>query len=365
MFVLAEDIRLNKRQLKSIISDPEKSADAVNLVYVNDRQEGIERVRKGRGFVYRIGSKKISDRYQLERIRRLVIPPAWENVWICRLENGHLQATGTDIKNRKQYRYHPLWSTVRNHTKFYRLYAFGNCIPKIRAGLKEDLALKGLPQKKVLATMLCLMERTCIRVGNNFYEKLYGSFGLTTLKDQHVKINGSTMRFMFRGKKGVFQNISVNNRRLAAIVRQCRDIPGKELFQYEDPDGTYRCVDSGMVNEYIRSLSGADFTAKDFRTWAGTVQALMAFREVGGFDSEKEMRSKIVQALDIVAKRLGNTRTVCRKYYVHPLIISLYENGKIQRYLDEAEEPCGPEDLACEEKLLLAILKKEAAGVIF
>jgi DNA topoisomerase-1 len=238
-------------------------------------------------------------------------------------------------------------------------------IPRIRRQIEKDLSRKGLPPEKVLAAVVCLMERTSIRIGNSLYEKLYGSFGLTTLKDEHVRISGSQMRFAFRGKKGVFQNVSIKNKRLAAIVKKCRDIPGKELFQYKDDEGEYRCVDSGMVNDYMQKISGKDFTAKDFRTWAGTVQALMAFKELGYCDTAAGTRKNILSALDTVAKHLGNTRTVCKKYYVHPVILALYESKKLQSYLEELSEmeKCSAMDLACEEKILLKILEKEAASI--
>lgn len=357
MFLFSDDIRLNSEQVRTILGDPEKSADAVDLVYVSDRQKGITRKRKGKGFIYTYGETRITDPDLLARIRKLVIPPAWDNVWICRKENGHLQATGLDLKKRKQYRYHPLWNSVRNHTKFYRLHSFGACIPKIRKQIKKHLSLPGLPQEKVLAAVLCLMESTCIRIGNSFYEKLYGSFGLTTLKDRHVRISGNRIRFSFRGKKGIQQDVCICNRRLAGIVRQCRDIPGKELFQYKDPGGEFRCVDSGMVNDYIRTVSGGDFTAKDFRTWAATVQALIAFKETGPTSSGSEKKSNVIKVLDTVARRLGNTRSVCRKYYVHPLLLTLYENGKLQKYLAE-EIPVKPGVLTGEEQLLMRILKR-------
>jgi DNA topoisomerase-1 len=363
MLQLNDDINIDKKTLKSILNDPEKTAGVINLVYVNDGEPGIKRLKKGKYFIYLDGDKKIKDEKQLRRIKSLVIPPAWKNVWICKKHNGHLQATGTDLKNRKQYRYHTLWNSLRNHTKFYRLYAFGQAIPNIRKRIEADLSRKGLPSEKVLALVTCLMERTSIRIGNDLYEKLYGSFGLTTLKDEHVRISGHHMRFMFRGKKGIFHNITLKNKRLAKIVQACRDIPGKELFQYEDENGEYKCIDSGMVNDYIREISGADFSAKDFRTWAGTVRAIMAFKEIGGWEDEKHKKTQVIRALDTVAMHLGNTRTVCKKYYVHPLIITLYENGKLEKYINTFDDSCPPKDLECEEKLLLKILEKEAAAI--
>jgi DNA topoisomerase-1 len=349
-----------KRRIRSLIKSPVKSAEAVNLVYVNDTQPGIQRIRKEGGFEYFLDGKKITDEEQLLRIKRLVIPPAWENVWICALENGHLQVTGIDARNRKQYKYHPVWNALRNHTKFYRLYQFGLALPAMRVKLEQDIALPGLPLEKVLATVVSLMERTNIRVGNCSYEKIYGSYGITTLKDKHVKIEGNAIKFTFKGKKGVEHDISLKNKKLAKIVKQCQDIPGKELFQFYDDNGQRRTVDSGMVNEYIKTISGGDFTAKDFRTWSGTVQALLSLKAMGVTDTQTATKKNIVAALDEVSVLLGNTRTVCKKYYVHPLIISLYETQTLQKYLsqlEKLEENDGRSDLTVEEKLLMNILK--------
>ena len=350
---------LPKNKLAKIIKDPIKTAEAANLVYVTDLKPGIVRQRKGKEFFYKAGKKKINDEKLLKRIKGLVIPPAWENVWICKLENGHLQATGTDVKNRKQYRYHPAWNALRNHTKFYRLLDFGKALPAIRLQLEKDLSIVGLTQQKVMATVVSLMERTNIRVGNNIYEKLYGSFGLTTLKNKHVHFSGSSIKFSFVGKKGIQHDISLKNKKLAAIVQKCRDIPGKELFQYYNEDGSRHSIDSGMVNEYIRNISGKDFSAKDFRTWSGTVNALLAFKEIGLAENDSAAKKNIVQALDKVAEHLGNTRTVCKKYYVHPLIISLYENQSLDKYfkqLDKIKILDEKADLSREEKLIMKIL---------
>jgi len=421
MLTISEDISLSLRKIKSIKDDPQKSAEAVNLVYVNDQQPGIHRIRKDDQFHYLCGKKKLRDKKTLERIKKLAIPPAWEEVWICSIDNGHLQATGFDVKKRKQYRYHPLWNSLRNHTKFYRLHEFGKSIPLIRQQIEKDLSLKGLPVEKVLAAVVCLMEQTSIRVGNNLYEKLNGSFGLTTLKDKHVKISGDKMQFIFKGKKGVSHNVSLKSKRLAKIVKACRDIPGKELFQYYDHDGNHKCIDSGMVNNYLKSITGKDFTAKDFRTWSGTVHSLIAFKEIticstlenNAEDNAKasikdrnndnrkdwrkhsrkkiaeendsqtaanitldqassstttntltkaEIKSHILLVLDHVAAHLGNTRTVCKKYYVHPAIIELYENCRLHPYLnqlDDNETNHADDPLTCEERLLMTILEKE------
>lgn len=421
MLTISEDISLSLRKIKSIKDDPQKSAEAVNLVYVNDQQPGIHRIRKDDQFHYLCGKKKLRDKKTLERIKKLAIPPAWEEVWICSIDNGHLQATGFDVKKRKQYRYHPLWNSLRNHTKFYRLHEFGKSIPLIRQQVEKDLSLKGLPVEKVLAAVVCLMEQTSIRVGNNLYEKLNGSFGITTLKDKHVKISGDKMQFIFKGKKGVSHNVSLKSKRLAKIVKACRDIPGKELFQYYDHDGNHKCIDSGMVNNYLKSITGKDFTAKDFRTWSGTVHSLIAFKEIticstlenNAEDNAKasikdrnndnrkdwrkhsrkkiaeendsqtaanitlaqasssttnntltkaEIKSHILLVLDHVAAHLGNTRTVCKKYYVHPAIIELYENCRLHPYLnqlDDNETNHADDQLTCEERLLMTILEKE------
>ena len=355
----AEEIHLlSKHTANSILHDPEKTAHAAHLIYVCDKHPGITRIKKGRTFKYFFDNKEIKDKEKLNRIKGLVIPPAWQNVWICPMPNGHLQATGTDIKKRKQYKYHTLWNSVRNQTKFYRLHDFGQALPKMREQIEKDLAIAGLPLEKVLATIVSLMEHTSIRIGNNFYEKLYGSFGLTTLKNKHVVISGNKLRFSFKGKKGIEHNISLQDKKLSTIVKKCRDIPGKDLFQYYNDDGTHRTIDSGMVNEYIRKISGGDFTAKDFRTWAGSVYALVALKDLGTFESITEAKKKVAEALDTVSHHLGNTSTVCRKYYVHPLLLDLYEKKEMDKYLDQTSEITGKNGLTAEENLLLKILSQ-------
>ena len=358
--ITEEIIKIPRKKIASIVNDPVKTAAAVNLKYVSDTEPGIERIKNGKSFNYQFKENIIADNDNLQRIKGLVIPPAWEQVWICKLANGHLQATGLDIKKRKQYKYHSLWNSLRNQTKFFRLYEFGKSLPTIRLQLEKDLALPGLPMQKVLATVVSLMERTHIRIGNNFYEKLYGSFGLSTLKDKHVNINGANLKFTFKGKKGVHHDVSIKSKKLAGIVKQCRDIPGKELFQYYDDKGEHKSIDSGMINEYIKNIGGNDFTAKDFRTWAGTVQALLAFKELGFYETITESKKKIVEALDIVSKELGNTRTVCKKYYVHPGIITMYEDKSLEKYiqqLDIIEVDDNKTDLTAEEKIVMKILE--------
>lgn len=339
--------------------DVGESARAAGLVWVSDSQPGFRRVLKGKVFVYMDGPREVDDERHLQRIQSLVIPPAWEEVWICKRHNGHLQATGKDKRGRKQYKYHPLWTEFRNRTKFHKLREFGERLPLIRANLNKDLSLRGYPQRKVLAAVVSLLERVNIRIGNAAYEKLYGSFGLTTLKNRHARVNGSELRLSFRGKKGIPHKVSLKSRRLARIVQACKELPGKELFEYYDEAGEIRPVDSGMVNDYIREIAEGDFTAKDFRTWAGSIQALLAFRQIGGYETKTEMNRKIPAALDLVAQHLGNTRAVCRKYYVHPLIIDLYQEGGLESYLEDlnqVEEQQDQDGYALEEKVLLKIL---------
>lgn len=353
-------VKLSRNKIKRIIKDPVKSAKAVNLIYVSDKEEGIIRVRENNSFIYSYKNKLIEDVETLARIKKLALPPAWENVWICASENGHLQATGIDSKGRKQYKYHSQWSNVRNQTKFYRMYEFGKALPSIRLHLEKDLSKPQLSSEKVMATIVSLMERTPIRVGNSTYEKQYGSFGLTTLKDRHVKINGTDMHFKFKGKKGIMHDISIKSRRLANIVKKCRDIPGKELFQYYDENGERCSVDSGMVNEYIKKISGGEFTTKDFRTWAGTVHTFLALKELEAGETKKEIQKSIGTALERVSKHLGNTKNICKKYYVHPSLLELYENKDLQSYLKELEnieEDDNKVDLTAEEKVLMRILE--------
>ena len=348
---------LKKSTLKKLAQDPVATAKAIQLVYVSSKDEGIERSGAGKGFKYLFRNKIIKDKSTIKRIRSLVIPPAWRNVWICRIAEGHLQATGLDVRNRKQYRYHPMWNELRNQTKFYRLPELGKLLPVIRKKLDTDLALPGLPKEKVLAVVVSLMEKTGIRIGNEFYEKVYGSFGLTTLKDKHAEIKGNQLRFCFRGKKGVEHIVSLKSRKLAKIVQNCRDIPGKELFQYIDEEGKRQSVDSGMVNEYIRKLSGEDFTAKDLRTWCGTLAALTAITE-NGIETNGDSKKKVIAVLDKVSEQLGNSRTVCKKYYVHPSLLELYEDGKLDNWLSQKDSTAKNENgLSPIEKKLITVLE--------
>jgi len=331
-------IMVPRKKLRRLAKNYAASAEAVQLLYVNDKEDGITRQRRNGKFTYYFKETKISDRKTLQRIRKLVIPPAWEQVWICPKENGHIQVTGVDAKQRKQYRYHAAWSSLRDQTKYARLRDFSRALPAIRSRLKEDLCQQGFAKEKVLAAVVSVLESTSIRVGNNLYEKLYGSFGLSTMKDRHVKILGPEVRFSFKGKKGIYHNISLKSSKLARIISQCRDIPGKELFQYYDREGNRHAIDSGDVNNYIKEISGGDFTSKDFRTWTGTVKCLNAFRHLGFADTKVQVKKLMTEAMDLVAHQLGNTRAVCKKHYIHPGILADYESGKLQKYVSEIQQ---------------------------
>ncbi len=359
---ITPNISISRSKLNSLYHNPQKSAQAIHLIYTSDSETGIQRIKKNKAFIYQKAGKKITDEKTLKRIKALVIPPAWENVWIAPTEDAHLQVTGLDARGRKQYRYHADWNKLRNSTKFSHLFDFGNSLPSIRKQITHDLSIKELNLQKVLATVVSLMQCTCIRIGSHLYEKENGSFGLTTLKDQHVKIKGSEMKFCFKGKKGVYHQISAKNKKLARIVQACRDIPGKELFQYFDENGKRHSIDSGSVNAYIKEISGGHFTAKDFRTWAGSLQALHAFKELGLGENKTDTKKKIITCLDEVAAHLGNTRTVCKKYYVHPAILEGFEDGSLKKYLNMIEDKealtCAPEaaSLTHEEMMLMKIL---------
>lgn len=351
---------LSHKEILKIDKDYSKAAKLADLRYVNDKDPGIIRIKKGNGFAYTFKDEVINDEEQLARIKKLAIPPAWTNVWICSKENGHIQATGYDVKGRKQYRYHPSWHALRNQTKFHHLYEFGKVLPSLRLRIEEDSAKKELSEEKVIATLISVMERTYIRIGSEDYEKLYGSYGLTTLKDGHVKVNGSTIHFSFKGKKGIYHDITLKNKKLAKMIERCKEIPGKELFQYYDEEGNRRSVDSGMVNRYIKEATAGDFSAKDFRTWAGTLNVLRAFKALGCVENDSDCKKNIVAALDEVSKKLGNSRTICKKYYVHPGILKLYEDKSLQKHLnelDEIEKNDNLTGLTSDERVLMKILK--------
>ncbi len=350
------------RTPKIDIADPVASAKLAKLRYLTDEKPGIRRKRQGDGFAYFNGDdKRVRDKNTLVRIRQLAIPPAWTDVWISPVENGHLQATGRDARGRKQYRYHARWRQVRDETKYSKIILFAAALPKIRATVEADLKLPGLARRKVLAAVVRLLETTLIRVGNDEYARDNGSYGLTTMRDQHVSVNGSKVKFKFRGKSSKWHSIELADRRLARIVGHCQDLPGQELFQYLDDDGVQQDVNSQDVNDYVREIAGEEFTAKDFRTWAGTVLAAMALHEFEKFDSQAQRKRNIVRAIENVAERLGNTPSVCRKCYVHPAILELYQGGAMLGTLKqraEAELAGSIGDLRPEESAVLALLQQ-------
>lgn len=337
-------------------------AEKYGLIYCSDLSDGIKRYKKGRGFFYSYSTgEPVVDDQTLQRIKKLILPPAWKDVWICLQENGHLQATGIDAKGRKQYRYHEKWNLIRNEFKFTRLCRFGEKLSEIRLQVEKDLARQGLTFRKVVALVISVMERTFIRIGNSSYEKLYGSYGLTTLRDKHVQFSGDQALFAFKGKKGIFHTISLRSKRLVRLLKRCKDIPGQELFQYYDDKGKRRQVEANAVNSYLKEVTGEDFTAKDFRTWAGSLNALTAFKEIGLFKTLKEAKRNIVKAIDYVSAKLGNTRSTCKKYYIHPAILEKYEKDSLKQYLQELEnleEPDGKTGLTKEEMVLMKLLKE-------
>jgi DNA topoisomerase-1 len=343
-----------------LVTDPIASARAAGLRYVRDDRPGISRKRSGKHFRYlRPDGKPVRDRRELRRIRSLAIPPAWTQVWICPVPNGHLQATGHDSKGRKQYRYHPQWRSLRDEAKYDRMILFGRALPRIRAHVQQDLQQPGLPRTKVLATVVRLLETTLIRIGGEEYARTNGSFGLTTLRNRHVNVEGPSVRFRFRGKSGVFHSIRVDDRRLARTVQRCQELPGQELFQYLDDEGQPRPIDSADVNAYLQEIVGEDFTAKDFRTWAGTVLAAQTLQEFESFTSATQAKRNIVAAIEAVSKRLGNTKAVCRKCYVHPEVINAYLDGSLLQTLrqqvdHELEDSLS--ELPPEEAAVLALL---------
>lgn len=331
-------------------NDPQTMAQAARLRYVSPSRPGFTRIRRGKTFAYLDASgKPVADEETLDRIQKLVLPPAWENVWICPYPNGHLQATGTDALGRRQYRYHTRWAAMRNETKYNRLLRFGKMLPRIRAQIKKDLRRKELDKPRVCAIALRIMEETLMRVGNAEYEKKYHSYGLTTLHNRHVKINGNELFFRFKGKKGVEHKISLRHASLARLLKKVRDIPGQELFQYYE-NGEVKSLDSGELNDYLKNITNEEFTCKDLRTWAGTLEALHLLAACGPFESQAACKRQIVEVIDDVAQKLGNTRAVCKKYYVHPCLFSLYEEDKLGKYLQKD----------VDEKLLLRILKDQS-----
>jgi DNA topoisomerase-1 len=357
-----DDMLLDPNLSNDSIVDPRDAAETAGLVYVSDEEPGIRRKKSGKGFTYlQPDGKKVEDRAILDRIRSLAIPPAYTDVWICPKANGHIQATGRDVKGRKQYRYHPAFREVRESTKYERLLEFAKGLPAIRKTIDEHMSQPGLPREKVLATVVHLLENTLIRVGNEDYAKQNKSYGLTTLRDPHVKVDGGELRFQFKGKSGKTWKLQVKDRRVAKIVKACQDLPGQDLFQYLDENGERQSITSSDVNAYLKEITGRDITAKDFRTWAGTVLAALALTEFEQFDSEAKAKKNIRAAIEQVSARLGNTPTICRKCYVHPEVFSCYLEGGLLLEIKKEIETELREDLSSlrpEEAAVLSLLQE-------
>lgn len=347
----------NKLTVTLLPTDPYESARIAGLRYVTDEIRGIQRRRAGSGFAY-IGpdGTPVRDKETIRRIRSLVIPPAWTNVWICASPAGHIQAVGYDQRGRKQYRYHPLYRAVRDATKFTRLVAFGLEVPKIRARIAEDLKLTAMPRNKVLATVVRLLEETAIRVGNEEYRKQNDSIGLTTMRNKHVEVDGSKLRFRFKGKSGQMHDIELSDRRVARIVRECQEIPGHELFQYVGDDGEITRVSSDDVNCYLREITGEDFTAKDFRTWAGTREGAKILNDLGPAENQTAAKKNVVEAVKQAATHLGNRPATCKKYYIHPAILDAYTEGTLFEVMRNAQPQDDPNGLSREEVAIMQLL---------
>jgi len=334
------------------------AANDVGLYYENDNRVGYRRRANGDHFEYLdTEAKRIRDKQRLLRIKRLAIPPAWTDVWICPSPNGHIQATGRDARGRKQYRYHDRWREMRDENKFGRLADFARVLPKIRRRVARDIRLADLPREKVLATVVRLLERTFIRIGNEEYARENKSFGLTTIKNRHVTVKGPHLRFRFRGKSGRQHEVDMTDRRIAKIVSKCQDLPGQDLFQYVTDEGEVRSITSQDVNDYLREITSENFTAKDFRTWAGTVLAAIALNAQAGFETKKQAKANVKTAICAVAELLGNTPAICRKCYVHPAIIEAYLNAAQIPGLTEAVQPPEKVNLRAVETAVLKFLR--------
>ncbi|PWC27506.1 DNA topoisomerase I [Pseudoroseomonas aestuarii] len=329
------------------------------LRYVSDETPGLTRRRSGKGWSFRDArGAPVKDKAVIARLRALAVPPAWTEVWLCPHANGHIQATGRDAKGRKQYRYHPEWRAARDATKYRHILHFARILPALRARVEQDMAARGLGREKVLATVVHLLDTTLIRVGNEDYAQANGSYGLTTLRDQHVDVRGDAMRFAFRGKSGKEWKLSLRDRRVARVVRACQDLPGQDLFQYRDEAGELQGIDSADVNEYLREATGEDITAKDFRTWAGTVLAAMALSEFAAFDSQAAAKRNIRAAVERAAARLGNTPTICRQCYIHPEVLDGYLQGGLLVQVKREVDAELREDIS-------ALKPEEAAVLVF
>jgi len=351
-----------KNELHDLHTSPAKAAAWAGLRYTSDDKPGITRKKAGKGFYYlNKKGEKVTDEKTLERINSLVIPPAWEDVWISSSPKGHLQATGRDEKGRKQYLYHTQWQQVRSLTKFGRMIAFGKHLPQLREKIEQDISSPKLNRQKVTALALKLIDNALIRVGNRHYAKSNKSYGLTTLRDRHVKINGSNLKFSFKGKKGVEHEIDMHDRRLARLVKKCKDIPGYDLFQYYDEDGERQTLESGDVNEYLQEVTQESFTAKDFRTWGGTVRMVECLEQVLDENPELGKEKSIKESVKLVAKGLGNTPTVCSKYYIHPEVVRMFKEDKLLKFLKKHDATRSDTDyMSGTELLVLKMLEKVA-----
>jgi DNA topoisomerase-1 len=353
-----------RKTKKPVHLAPVDSALAAHLRYVDDSAPGLRRRRHGKAFRFiDLHGKALRDPEHLERIRHLAIPPAWTDVWICPRADGHIQATGRDARGRKQYRYHARFREVRDETKYERMIAFADALPRIRAAVDAQLRSPSLSREKVLAAVVRLLEITLIRVGNEEYARSNGSFGLTTLREEHVDVRGSDIRFHFRGKSGVEHTVKIHDRRLARVVQSCQDLPGEVLFRYVDDEGQPHIIESSDVNAHLRELAGEDFSAKDFRTWAGTMLAAYELRELEAVDTVTAARKNLVAAVKRVSRRLGNTPAVCRRCYVHPAVFQAYLDGRLAGALAEraATERASPHHLTAEEEAVLALIRSQAA----
>jgi DNA topoisomerase I len=346
----------------SALAEPEKvHARAAGLVYVSDTEPGLRRKAAGTAFSYRLpDGKPVRDKDALARIRALAVPPAWIEVWICPSADGHIQATGRDARGRKQYIYHADWREVRDRSKYERMLDFARLLPRIRARVRDDMSRRGMPREKVLATVVSLLDKTLVRVGNDDYAKQNGSYGLTTLRSRHLELAGTELRFHFKGKSGKTWKLKVKDRRIAGVVRSIQDLPGQHLFQYLDDEGSVRSIDSTAVNDYLREIAGPDVSAKDFRTWAGTVLAALALSSLGEFTSQTQAKMNVRRAVEAVADKLGNTPTICRKCYIHPEIVACYMEGTLPPIAMEAEATTAS-PLPREEAAVLRLLKRRLA----
>ncbi len=354
--MLATATRKRSKKLE-LPQDPYESARVAGLRYITGEEPGILRKRAGRGFIYLdADGNTVRDPDTLKRIRSLVIPPAWTSVWICPFKHGHLQAVGRDDRGRKQYRYHPLYRAVRDATKFSRMAAFGAAMPAVRERVRRDLDLPGMPKEKILATVVRLLERTAIRVGNEEYAKTNNSYGLTTMQEKHVDITGYKLRFRFRGKSGLLHDVVLTDRKLAKVLRECQEIPGHELFHFLDEAGEVSKIASEDVNAYLREITGEEFTAKDFRTWVGTGQTALELEQIGPATSETEAKKNILAAIKAAAAKLGNKPSTCRNYYVHPAVIEAYLDGSLFEIMKKSPDAVDPHALRREELCVLQLV---------